>query len=472
MFFWVPLLLFGLLSLLLNFNGLYGQDAHEYLRMSQVYAVRLAGEAHATHGIGDAEMAGGYPMLAALLQIFGFDPVWALQLVSWVSAAACIWLFERLIRLVSPGSVFRSRLFFVVLLMGLAPVFVRAGCCSMSDGTGLFFTLASFYHAILVLEKRQYNSLFWVFACSGFALTTRYALLALLSPLLLVLLIQIFDFQKYRYLIVAFLGALAGILPYLWIKSGLLFAAASHSMLSEWSVAHYFQRNLSTPNGTVYHFLPNIIFVFTPLAHLAFCLPISGLFLLWRKTDLYLRTQKTILVCIGIYLLFLAGLPHQNLRYLLPAYMLFLLLVFPAWDRMVSYGLYFFKKITWGVLTIVVLCQMAGIFRMMRPVIVRHNAEHEMASALRSHLKEGDVLFGFDYDIALRNYLPQLAHFSLWERQYEVYPSGSYLIFNAPLLEKQWTGKAPMLNWTFVNSHYTLEKVADLPSGWSLFLIK
>ncbi len=472
MFFWIPLLLLALLSIFLNFNGLYGQDAHEYLRMSQVYAARLAGEGHATYSIGDAEMAGGYPMLAALLQWLGIGAIGSLRAVSWVFAAASVWLFERLVRLVSPGSAFRSRLYFVVLLMGMCPVFVRSGFCSMSDGVGLFFVLATAYQAVLVLEKRQYARLFWAFACASFALTTRYAAIVLLVPLMAVLLFVGFRQNNWRYFLGMAMGALFGILPYLWIKQGALFAAASHSFVSSWSIKYFWLRNLETPSGLVHHFLPNILFVLSPLAHLAFCLPISGLFFLWRKTDLYLRTQKTMLACIGLYLLFLAGLPHQNLRYLLPAYMLFLLLVFPAWDRMVSYGFYFFKRISWSILAVVALCQLTGIIWQLRPVVSRQRAEREMTTILRGQLHAGDILFGFDYDVALRNYMPEVQHYSLWERQYTNFPKGAYLIFNAPLLEKQWAREAPMLNWAYVNEHYTLTKISDLPSGWSLFLIE
>jgi hypothetical protein len=472
MFFWVPFLLLGLLSFLLNFNGLYGQDAHEYLRMSQVYAARLAGEAHATHSMGDAEMAGGYPMLGALLQVFGLNAIWSLQLVSWGSAAACIWLFERLIRLSSPGSAYRSRLYFVVLLMGMSAVFVRAGCCSMSDGVGLLFVLATVYHAVLVLEKRQYSSLFWVFAFAGFAVTTRYASLILLSPVIGVLMFEVCRQSRRIYFFHVVMGALIGALPYGWIKYGLLSAVASHSLVSMWSVAYFFLRTLETPSGLVHHFLPNILFVLSPLAHPAFCLPISGLFFLWRKTDIYLRTQKTLMASIGLYLLFLAGLPHQNLRYLMPAYLLFLVLVFPAWDRMVSYGFYFFKKTTWSVLAVVAFCQLSGIVWQLRPIWSRHKAEQEMVAILRKQLHAGDILFGFDYDVALRNYMPELQHYSLWEQHYKRFPSGSYLIFNAPLLEKQWSGMAPMQNWNELNEHYTLTKISDLPSGWNLFLIE
>ena len=130
-----------LLAYLLPFNGLYGQDAHEYLRLSRVFFARMSGEAAAA-GVGHSELAGGYPVAGAVLQWLIPDAVLALQLVSWLSAGAGIWLFGRLLVLWAPGTSPGSRVSFAVLMLALSPYFVRAGLSVMSDALGLLLFLA------------------------------------------------------------------------------------------------------------------------------------------------------------------------------------------------------------------------------------------------------------------------------------------------------------------------------------------
>ena len=133
------------MSYALHFNGLYGQDAHEYLRQSGVLFDRLHGLPAAPDGLGDAEIAGGYPLAGALLQLFGFSPIPALQVVSWLGAAAAFWFFELNLRLLSPGARAESRWVFGALGLALAPFFVRAGLTVMSDALGLAVGLGALF---------------------------------------------------------------------------------------------------------------------------------------------------------------------------------------------------------------------------------------------------------------------------------------------------------------------------------------
>ncbi|GAB4498078.1 MAG: hypothetical protein OHK0019_32820 [Saprospiraceae bacterium] len=160
------------------------------------------------------------------------------------------------------------------------------------------------------------------------------------------------------------------------------------------------------------------------------------------------------------------------MRYLLPAYIVLLLFLFPAWDRVFSYGFYFFKKLTWTIFGLVFLVQVLGTIRILVHPVSRNRLEKTLASEIRQVATPGDTVFTFDMDGAMRSYLPDFQIKSLWERRYEDFPPGSFILFNEPALRKQWDGQNPMLNWDLANEKYQLREMWQQPSGWSLYQIE
>lgn len=470
----MPFLVTGLLLVLvaaMGFNGLYGQDAHEYLRLSQAYFGRLCGQAYTPEGLGDSEFAGGYPLAGALLQGVGIPPTMALQMVSALSAGAALWLFERLLRLLSPGSSARSKLLYM-LLLAFSPAWVRAGMTVMSDALGLALGLAAIWQGLRALERYPPSTAVWAAGLGGLALTTRFAWAALLLPLGVAVAGFLFQKKKWGWLAAAAATAGAAMILHGWIKSGVTLSPLQHSMFADWSLRHFFQSDFTNANGAMHYTLPNGLYLLFPLAHPAFCLLLPGLFFFSKRTDAHLFSKKLLLVCLASYLLLLGGLPHQNVRFLLPAYVVVLLLLFPAWDRMVSYGLYFFKRLTWGILIVLTLVQGAGIGYLLAPVFTRHRLEVALAAELRSLLPPNAVLFAFDIDVALRSYLPDVQIKNLWVRRYDDFPAGSFFLFNEPALREQWAGQNPMLNWEQVQRQGHLEEKKMLPSGWRLYRVE
>ena len=92
------------LSKILSFNGLYGQDAHQYLHLSQAYAGLFDGRSYFPADRGDAEFAVGYPLAAALLSLSGLGSLTALQIVTWLSAGLAAFFFYRCFQVLSPGA--------------------------------------------------------------------------------------------------------------------------------------------------------------------------------------------------------------------------------------------------------------------------------------------------------------------------------------------------------------------------------
>jgi hypothetical protein len=198
---------------------------------------------------------------------------------------------------------------------------------------------------------------------------------------------------------------------------------------------------------------------------------LPGMFFLFKKTDLVLPAKKILLACIGVYLILLGGMPHQNLRHLLPAYVLLLLLLFPAWDRFYCYGFIFFRRLTSGLLAGAFVLQLLCLIKYMAPTISRSHLEKDVALRLKTILPPDATLYSFDLDVALHSYLPGIQFQNLWERRYPEFQSGSYVLFNEAL-RPQWQGQNPILNWDDLKTNYSLVLKAELPNGWSLWEIR
>jgi len=459
-----------LLCYLLNFNGLYGQDAHEYLRQSVAIFDRWRGQPIPAVGIGDTEFAGGFPLAAALLHSIIGDSVLALQMVSWLAAVFGLWTFERILALLAPGARAESRWAFAGSGLVFAPMFFRAGLTSMSDGLGLVFALATFFFGLRAFENSRIKDLIWAAVFGALALSTRYALAALLLPLAIALTYSLWTQKKWMALALAVAVSSLALLPHFWLKTGGAENPLAHSMLRHWSVGNFFQRTFNNENGLSHYPLPNFLFLCFPLAHPAFCLGLPGLFFLFKKTDLVLPAKKILLISIVTYLILLGGIPHQNLRHLLPAYVLLLLLLFPAWDRFYCYGFLFFRRLTtWllvGALSLQILC----CAKYLAPSLARNKLEATVAGQLKMVLPPNAIVYAFDLDVAMRRYLPEVQFRNLWERRYPDFPSGSFVLFNEAL-RSQWQGQNPILNWDFLETNYTLEQKATLPEGWNLWEI-
>jgi len=457
-------------SLLSGFNGLYGQDAHEYLRLSRTYYEYLLGAPYVPTGFGDSEFAVGYPLAGALLRLLIPDDILALQAVSWLSAGFAFYFFDRLLQRLATGTHLQSRLVYSTIFFAMAPYFVRAGCTLMSDALGLALTLAALLFSIRCLERHRGRDIVWAALFMALAVTTRYSLGALLLPLAIVLLVTMARRRRVKWLVAAGAAGLLGLAPHILLKMNVSRSAFSHSMMQDWSLWNLFKTTFTNANGTVDYGWPNGLYIFFPLAHPGFFLLLGLLFIGLKRTDFLLPVKRLLLICLGAHLLFLGGVPHQNLRFLLPDYTVLLLLLFPAFDRFFAYGFYFLKK-RWMYLALglFVGIQLFANILILRPIFQRNRLERKVAAELRQVLPPDAVLYAFDLDVSLKTYLPGLTMYNLWERRYVDFQAGSFILFNEPRLRPQWQGQNPILNWDFVREHYRLQEIRTLPEGWTLY---
>jgi 4-amino-4-deoxy-L-arabinose transferase-like glycosyltransferase len=424
-------------------------------------------------GIGDAEFASGYPFFGALFRFITGDAIRSLQALNWMAAGASLWAFDGVLRIVTPGALPRSRLLYGVLL-GLAPVFLRSGMVVMSDMPALCCALIAVWQGLQVLEGREARALWWFALAAGIAVLMRYACAPLLAPFGLILMYRLAVRQRWLPLMVLLIAALSVLMLHVWLKTGAPRSALNHDLFSDWSPLHWFSRQFENANGRSAYPLPNLLFLLYPLAYPGFCVLLPLFFLMSKRTDVLLPVQKIIAACLLFYLLFLGGLPHQNARHLLPAWVLLLVLLFPAWDRIISYGFYFLKlRHMHLILGTGVAIQVAFCAYFLQQPVARGHMEQRMAQGLSAALPAPDaVVYAFDVDVALRSYLPTVQWKSLWAQRYGAFEPGSLWLFNEPLLRRQWEGYNPMLNWTDAQARYHLQPIQVLEQGWTIYRVQ
>jgi Dolichyl-phosphate-mannose-protein mannosyltransferase len=458
-----------LLTQLLQFNGLYGQDAYEYLRQTTALRDYWQGQPMLPPTLGDRAYAAGFPVLGALLSSTGLEPLTALRLLNALATGLAAWYFMACIRVLTPGAPARSRYTWVLVFL-TAPIVVRSGSTTMSDITGLATLLAALYYGLLALEHPHWRTLLACGLWAGVAGSIRWVEGLLLLPLGLFLWVKMTRQRHYLPLLSAALGLSVGFFLHYIGKKPLDLVFTIPSTSGEWSLWHLFQRHFSTTHGVFSYTLPNIVYVLSPLVHPACCAALLLLSPLWRRTDLHLSTKKILLAGIVLYLLCIGGMPFRSVRYLLPVWACILLLWFPAWDRCVSYGRYFVPRVLNWVLAAVFTLQIGCTLYEMYPIVQFNRWEQRMAAQLRQQLPPEAAVYGMEIDISLRHYLPQFRWYNTWAQRFDSIPADSYFLLNERLYNTQWKGHNPQFNFEQVAPR--LDTVAPLERDWWLMRVK
>jgi hypothetical protein len=125
--------------LIAGFNGLYGQDAHEYLRYSKaLHEFFVSGK-----NPGDYFWSIIYPLLGAGLS-FILPEIFSMQIISIISLIISCILLEKILILLYQEQRILVRIY-VLLFFFFSPYILRASIVAMSDMLSLVFILAAFY---------------------------------------------------------------------------------------------------------------------------------------------------------------------------------------------------------------------------------------------------------------------------------------------------------------------------------------
>lgn len=456
----IPFLFIFILSIF-GFDGLYGQDAYEYLRYTNAI------QAYITTGIhpGNYFWPVLYPTLGSLLG-FLFGGAFSLQIISCASfAIACIFSLKT-IRLLYPNSQFQF--FYVLIFAVCCPFLLKMGLIVMSDALALVFVVLSFYYFFKSYHKK--TSLAPVFIFATCALMTRYASLFITFPIILYALYLVFDRKELKQFGIAFMLSFVAIIPFIIFQWGALFEASSNYFLKVWSFSNYFKSSYTTADGTQSYPFPNLIYTLYLFFHPGFIFIGGFLSAITLKNYkiLFPFHQKILLICSALYIFFLAGIPFQNPRVLGLVFPLILILLFPAFARLMQVKL--IQRFFIPIGMVCVMLQLVFFAMTFKLIFTRSIAEKELATMIQPY--EGGTLYSFDVDLAMQGRGLDFEYKNMFMERYEKFQKNDLILFDPTRYEIQWKDKTPMLNWEFVSKNYKLKILETHPEGWKLYQIE
>lgn len=443
-----------------GFDGLYGQDSYEYLRYANAIQTYITEGMHP----GNYFWPVLYPTLGSILG-FVTGTASALQLISCVSfSIACIYILKT-IRLLYPKV--NHRFFYVFIFALFCPFLLKMGLIVMSDALTLVFVVLSLYFFFKSHQKNTNLAPIFIFATC--ALMTRYASLFITFPIILYSLYLVWKRKQFIQLMFATFISILVAIPFLIFQWGALFEASENPFLQVWSVESYFKSSFTTQDGTSSYRFPNLIYTLYVFFHPGFIFIGSILSLITLKNykSLFTFHQKVLLICSGLYILFLAGIPFQNPRILGLVFPLILILLFPAFLKLTKHTFIqrFLKPI--GFFSLVL--QLVFFMMTFQLIFKRTIAEKELATMILPY--EGKTLYSFDVDLAMKGRGLNFEFKNLYLERYTSFKTSDLILFDPERYKVQWKDKTPMLNWNFIEENYNLKILETHPEGWKLYRI-
>jgi len=455
----LPVLCLVVARVLFGIDGLYGQDAYEYLRFTK--------ELHAfwSGGVQPADFFWpvGYPFWGSLVAFVTSNEAIALQILSVAALIGSLIYLNEILKLHAAN---RTAIkFYLVACFLLSPLVLRLSWLCMSDMLCVFFIAAHLYHFMRYKAEGKPLDLFFVVVFAGSAVFTRYG--AAVPLLFTSLLTVIYFFRKPGILRFAAgcAGVLLAVLPHFIFTSKGYFSFTDHPWLANWNAMNLFRSEFMTNDGEISYQLPNLLFYLLDLFHPRFFILLAPLviYALVKKIRMW---NAYLLVAACAYIIFLAGIPTQNSRFLLLASPYVVILLYPvfehAWKAM-PYRKY--------VATGLIIANLALVFFGSRTIYDRTRFEQEIVASLNSKYS-GRNIYSFDIDQALtgRNYNGRV--FSLYEKLYDDFRPGDLILFAPEKFAVQWKNKKPMQNWNRANADHELVVKETFDDGWKLYEIR
>ena len=110
------------------------------------------------------------------------------------------------------------------------------------------------------------------------------------------------------------------------------------------------------------------------------------------------------------------------------------------------------------------------VIRAMSPIVKRNTFEVQMTQKMQPH--QGNILYSFDVDVALKGRSLVFDYQNLWEKEYPSFEIGALVLFHPTKFSTQWKDKNPMINWKYLQKKYALKIIQQGPQGWILYEIQ
>jgi len=460
--------LFGILILIrfiIDFNGLYGQDSYEYLR----YSRRLAEFFSAAKPPGDYFWPINFPLLGAILSLIIRDNIFALQLISILSFVFTVYYTFRLLRLIYPDAE-KEGYFYLLLFLVQSPFLFQSAFLVMSDMLAVFLATAAIYHVLKY--NREYNRADFLLAIffSVSAIMTRYAAAVVLLIPGILLIIAFFKRFRFADFLLGLLIAALCFIPHFLIKGMNAGDFLGHQWLQSWSIKNWFLSEFTTIDGYHNYRLPNLLYGFSNFYYPGFFFVGIVFIFFIQKKIFHPRQSWLLLVLVTIYALFLAGIPFQNMRFLLLTFPLVSVLMFPLFQRF-RHKVLIKNVLLWSFVILVVLIQAALIYKYSSGLYRANRVERKVAQKVLAYSNR--PIYTFAIDGALKCYGVESNDIvNMWYSKLDSVKISALVLFNEDKFKRQWKNQNPMINWQMISNKYRLEKIEILPSGWELFQIK
>ncbi|AXG69444.1 dolichyl-phosphate-mannose-protein mannosyltransferase [Kordia sp. SMS9] len=445
-----------------GFDGLYGQDSYEYLR----YANAI--QEYVTDGVhpGNYFWPVLYPVLGGFLGFLFGSTAFALQFISCLSfSVACVYILKT-IRLLYPNA--QHRFLYVLIFATFCPFVLKMGLIVMSDALTLVFVVLAFYFFFKSYQKNTNLAPIFIFATC--ALMTRYASLFITFPVIVYALYLVWKRKQFVQLLMAILGSFIVSIPFIIFQWGALFEATSNPFLQTWSIRNFFKSSFTTGDGTTRYSFPNLIYTLYVFFHPGFIFlgSILSVIAIRNYKLLLVFHQKILLICSGLYILFLAGIPFQNPRIIGLVFPLILILLFPAFVRLIQFK--YTRQLFISIGIFFVALQIFFFSITFKQIFERTRIEKELATMIQPY--EGKTLYSFDVDLAMKGRGLNFDFKNMFLERYENFQRNDLILFDPARYQTQWNDKNPMLNWEFISQNYQLKVLETHSEGWKLYQIQ
>ncbi len=454
-----------------GFNGLYGQDSYEYLRFTNVLIN------WGKNGInpGNDYWPVLYPVCAAIFSLI-FKPLLSLQLVSIISLVLTGIYLENILKTLYKAETRLIR-FFVFSFFLLSPYPLRTSLTAMSDSLCLFFVTAATYYFFKYRQEKSNNFFmgFTIFAAA--ATSTRYSAFVVILIPAMVTVNYFYKQFSLRFFLLSGMAIIFILLPYVLVHRDSPADFLHHDWLQNWSLRNIFRSSFESQNGNETYAFPNILYCFFNLIHPAYCF--AGVVFLIGTFKSFIKKNISSFQWISItsllfYSLFIAGLPFQNLRFLLLSVPFAMILFFPIFVEIAA----IFKKkinpfILSSILPLTILIQSLLFARVFIPFEHDNKIEKQISGELLKY--DTATLYTFSLDGPIRYYGFKGKIIDMWEVELDTLSPTSesaIVLFNEKQFSDEWKNKNPMLNWGYLNKKYQLRKLMDLPDKWELYSMK
>jgi hypothetical protein len=193
------------------------------------------------------------------------------------------------------------------------------------------------------------------------------------------------------------------------------------------------------------------------------------LFYIIRKGTLPTLVNPVVIGGMVLYLLFIAGIPSRNIRYLVPVLPFYLVICFPCFLLVLSW-LYKRRNTRIIIFTGAVMLQLILVVKAFLPFYQFNRLDQAIAEKIVEY--HPAVLYTFGIEGALRSYGYQGEIINLWKEPLDTIKQDALMLFNRKKNEQQWNGMNPMLNYYLVIQQGKAVKIDELESGWEIYEVK